>query len=1274
MVRAMPFLLVFEIGGFSVSLMVAAALALIVGGAGIRTPLNRSFLLFAIMEGAWAVLSLLLRLALWFDVGTPVRLLQGATLSFSLMGPFLLMFAARQSRFRSRWPIWTAHGLFGGIVVATVPLFRGDLIVDPGLAAVGTMSYRITPWGYLASLVLASSYVLSLIIFLRSRHEPSHRFMAASTVLLMLGLSAGGLARLGIPLLSITTTASVCILGWVILRRQLFNPLRELTSDLRERAHRQELVAKVGQSTTSLLELDELLLQAARLIQASFQYFRVGILLIEGDQLVLRASTYPAAQAYSKKFRLTVGKEGICGWVAASGQSLLVGDVTREPRYVKLVETVVARSELAVPIRRGKRVIGVLDVQSALPNAFTATDLFTQQTIADPLSNAIENARLYDETRRRAERLSLVNRISAAAGALLDLDDLLETVYREMTHIFGADAFYLALYDQATDSLDYRLQVDEGLRIPPDRKPVGGGLTSRVIVERKPLLVNDPSLPAPGLPQPEPWGTGKVPISWIGVPMLARERLVGVISVQTYREHHYDAEDLQLAATIADQVAVAVENARLYEEARQELSVRQRAEKVLRESEEKFRNLAEQSPNMIFIWSSGHVVYANRQCSLIMGYSRAEFYDPSFDFMAMTAPGSEATVKDAFRRHRNGEEVPPYEYTLLTRQGRRLDAILTSKLIRYAGATAILGTITDITTRKHTELLLHSLNAAALAMEQALQPSEIFPLALRELASQGLQCAVFLADGASSRLRLASSAELRGGGLSTPSDEEREILDLEDAPALAQVLIARRAAVSPLDPSLELVLEKYAGLSPRPGRPSTDSIRAILAPLAVSDEVFGLLIAVGELDFEDQQILIAFAHQAAAAWRKTRLMQELEQSLRELRQAQEQLLHAQKMEAIGRLAGGIAHDFNNLLTVISGHTSLLVDALTDNESAEARLAQIRAAIKRASALTSRLLAFSRKQMLQPVVLDLNKVVSSAMSLIAPLIGEDIELSVRLAETPVCLRADGGQMEQILMNLVVNARDAMPRGGTLLLETAALEVGANGAASDCRGWVLPADISAGPWIGLRVRDTGVGMSEETKSHLFEPFFTTKEEGKGSGLGLSTVYGIVTQSGGHITVQSEPGKGSTFAIFLPRILVTDTGPAPEPRAASVRSGSGTILLVEDDDTLSALARRVLESAGYTVATAASGPEAARWIEEAGAADLVITDVVMPGGMSGVELGARLGASHPSMPVLYMSGYTDDTLMPTDAQGSRLPFLAKPFQPDDLLQRVADLLRKR
>ncbi len=314
--------------------------------------------------------------------------------------------------------------------------------------------------------------------------------------------------------------------------------------------------------------------------------------------------------------------------------------------------------------------IGVLDVQSAHLDAFDEKDALTLQTIADQLSSAIENAWLYDETRRRAERLSLVNRISSAAGSVLDLDDLLEIVYREVARIFEADAFFIALYEARADMLDFRIQVDEGKREPPVREALGTGLTSRVVTTRKPLLVNDVAREAGAGPQHTAWGTGKLPSSWVGVPMLIGERITGVMSVQTYRAHRYDGDDLLLASTIADQVAIAVENARLYETIRRELDVRLRTEKVLRESEEKFRNLAEQSPNMIFIHSGGAIVYANQQCETMLGWTRQQMYGPGFDIRAITAPGYDSVIIQSFERHLRAEEVPPYECVFVAHAGQ----------------------------------------------------------------------------------------------------------------------------------------------------------------------------------------------------------------------------------------------------------------------------------------------------------------------------------------------------------------------------------------------------------------------------------------------------------------------------------------------------------------------------------------------------------------------------------------------------------------------------
>ncbi len=1267
----MPPFLVLDIAGLSLCLLFSASLAMVVGAADFRRAVNRAFVLFAVMEFGWATTSLLLRLSLWFQVGSPTLLLSLAAFFFGAASPSLLLFSALYAGGRLRWPV--AGGMFVLLtLVALSPLLgAGSLLGQPALRPDGMVLYRFSRAGWAGGILPALCVGGAFVVILASRRRRADSFILVSIALVLCGYALGGLLQVDAPVMSIALTAAVALLGWGIVRRQLLNPLRE-------RAHRQELIAQISRRTAMLLDLDELLAQSAALIRDTFDYFTVAIFLASGPELVLRASTLPVLQSRAEPVRLRIGVDGLCGAAAAAGTPILVGDVRRDPRYVTLATGVVTRSELTVPIKRSGRVIGVLDIQSGALNAFSEEDKDTQQTVADQLAIAIENARLYEETRRRAERLALVNRVSAAAGAVLDLDELLAAIYREVTPVFEADAFFIALYDASTQTLDFRIQVDEGKREPRTREPLGARLTSRVVERRAPLLVNDVAAHAPEGLTPQAWGTGKVPTSWIGVPMLVGERIIGVMSVQTYREHRYDEDDLLLAAIIADQAAVAVENARLYEAVRLELDVRQKTEQVLRESEEKFRNLAEESPNMIFITRGRGVAYANRQCEVTMGWTREEIYAPGFDFQTLTAPGYEDLLEANFRRHMAGEEVPPYEYGLLTRAGRRLDVILTSKLIRYGNQSAILGIVTDITARARTERLLQILNAAALSMEQALSPSEIFPAASRVLAAVGYDSAVFLAEPSRRLLRAHCWTEAPSGAVTVLPPEGAAVAF--DASSLAAQVLEGRTPLFCADGNGALGrLFAEAGIPRAPAAAAGSTGGLIASALAVGEELVGLLVVSGsDIGPDDVPIYAVFAHQAAAAWRKTRLMGDLQASLLQLRQAQEQLLSAQKMEAVGRLAGGIAHDFNNLLTVISGYASLMGDALEGNPAALEDLDHIRTTVKRASSLTGRLLSFSRKQILQPALMDMNRVVAASLNLLRPLIGEDVEVVVHQAPRQLTVRGDRYQLEQILMNLAVNARDAMPGGGRLLVETAVAELGSSGQATfpgARAGFVgaLPAGLAPGPWVVLRVQDNGVGMSEETRAHIFEPFFTTKEEGKGSGLGLSTVYGIVTQAGGKVAVESALARGTTFTVCLPLVREPADRDAEERPPAAAPRGSGTVLLVEDESDVRELARRVLELAGYTVVTASSAREALLVAEGTAVLDCVVTDVVMPGGMSGVEMGERLSRSRPSLPVLYMSGYTDDARFHS-ASGSPLPFLSKPFQPTDLLGRVRQGIRRQ
>ncbi len=377
-----------------------------------------------------------------------------------------------------------------------------------------------------------------------------------------------------------------------------------------------------------------------------------------------------------------------------------------------------------------------------------------------------------------------------------------------------------------------------------------------------------------------------------------------------------------------------------------------------------------------------------------------------------------------------------------------------------------------------------------------------------------------------------------------------------------------------------------------------------------------------------------------------------------------QFRQAQKMEAVGQLAGGVAHDFNNLLGVITGYGELLKKRLEPGHAGHKALEQIREAADRAAGLTRQLLAFSRKQVLEPKVLDLNEVLGGVDKMLRRLIGEDIQIQTHFAEDLWQVKADPGQIEQVIMNLAVNARDAMPRGGQLTLETANAALDA--AYARTHTYVRP-----GPYVMLAVSDTGHGMDAETQSHIFEPFFTTKEPGKGTGLGLATVFGIVKQSGGHINVYSEPGRGTTFKVYLPRIDEVATKEEAATPSPPVPTGTETILLVEDAEALRVMIREILESGGYTVLDAAE-PEEALAIAKAhpSPVHLMLTDVVLP-RMSGPDLAASLAPALPGMRVLYMSGYTADAIGNHGVLEPGTHFIQKPFTADDLLHKLRAVL---
>jgi signal transduction histidine kinase len=441
----------------------------------------------------------------------------------------------------------------------------------------------------------------------------------------------------------------------------------------------------------------------------------------------------------------------------------------------------------------------------------------------------------------------------------------------------------------------------------------------------------------------------------------------------------------------------------------------------------------------------------------------------------------------------------------------------------------------------------------------------------------------------------------------------------------------------------------------------------ILVTGSQTEEVAVECMREGAADYILKSALTRLSSAFVNALKRSEAEKEKAEALEALRQSQEQLMQSQKLEAIGQLAGGVAHDFNNLLTAILGYSHLGLGQLAENDPMRTNFEEIKKASERAASLTRQLLAFSRKQVMQPRVLNLNSVVPEMEKMLRRMIGENIQLRTALQADLGNVRADPSQMEQVLMNLVLNARDAMPSGGKLTLETANVYLDENYARQ--RPSVVP-----GAYVMLAVCDTGTGIDQETQQHIFEPFFTTKEQGKGTGLGLSTVYGIVKQSGGYIWMNSEVGKGTAFKIYLPRVNKLAERYTHETAPAEIPGGTETILLVEDEHTVRRLAKDVLESNGYRVIEAASGKDAIRLAEDhPDSIDLLLTDVVMP-EMGGRELAGRLTSLRPEIEVLFMSGYTDSTFFDHDVLEGGINFIQKPFTPEALALKAREALECR
>jgi len=802
--------------------------------------------------------------------------------------------------------------------------------------------------------------------------------------------------------------------------------------------------------------------------------------------------------------------------------------------------------------------------------------------------------------RRRAECVQdAVYRISHTAHTAENLQELLRAIHEIVGELMPAKNFYVSLYDAEKDRLEFPYFVDE-IDLSCDVKP----RKLRKGLTEYVLRTGQPLLATPEVYERlvaagEAELIGAPSIDWLGVPLKVKDRTIGVVVTQTYSQGVRYGESERDILTF-----VSSQMAMAIE--------RKRVEDAWREQSELLQRIVDNIPVMlVFLDEQGRLNWGNREWTRTLGYDVADASARDIFAELYPDPRERQRVRDSI-----GAPTGQWtDFRTRTRQGATLDTIWANAPLTGGGWLAI---GMDVTDRKRAEERYRSFIAQSSEGVSRLEIDPPVPINLTEEEQvDRLYAGGRIAECNDAMARMygfGEASELLGTRLS-------DLHNVTDPINREQIRAFIRAGYR--------VSDSETREHDREGRP-----RVFL------NNVVGFV--------ENGQLVRVWGTQ---------------RDVTEQRHLEEQFRQSQKMEAVGQLAGGIAHDFNNLLTAILGNTQLLLRELPPGDSMRDDVEEIRKASERAASLTRQLLAYSRRQMLQPEVLDLNVVMAEMDKMLRRLIGEHIDLVAVFAPDLGRVRADPNQIEQVIVNLAVNARDAMPDGGKLTIGTANVDLDESFAQAHLGS--VP-----GSYAMLAVTDTGVGMDAAVRAHLFEPFFTTKEVGKGTGLGLATVYGIVKQSGGYISVYSEPGHGSSFKIYLPRIAT----PA-EPPAAALKGGpapgSETVLVVEDEPAVLTLSRRALEAQGYVVLAASDADAALRVVERhGGMIHLLLTDVVMP-GLSGHELADRLTAQRPGIRVLYMSGYPGDAVVQHGTLPSGSAFLQKPFSPDGLARKVRDVL---
>jgi len=1038
-------------------------------------------------------------------------------------------------------------------------------------------------------------------------------------------------------------------IGQMLMRKQAEEALRRE----RDLARALEEAAAVLSSTLDLNQvLDRILEQVSRVVPND----AANIMLVQGNQArIVRWRGYErfGAEEFVSTVAFNIPDVPNLRQMLESKEPMVIPDTATYPGWVHVPVQEWLRSYAAVPIIVHDEVIGFLNVDSATPGFFTQAHAEDLRAFADHAAVAIQNARLFEAQRRRSAELEILRQASLRLTSTLELQPILEAILDHALQLMSADDAHVFLYDGQQLTFGAALWAG-GRQQKPYSEPRPHGLTYTVARSGERIVI--PDMSDHPLFRDRQW-QGAI----VGLPLRIGERVVGVMNIASQKPSDFDENELRALELLADQSAIAIENARLYEAVRQELAERQRAEAEIRKRTAQLEALRAVGLEITAQLDLDTLLrfIVSRAVELLGGNAGGLYlYRPEQDVLewAMAVGPSMAPLGAILHRGEGlsgkvwdtGEPIIVDNYQLWEGRAAIYDGYPWQAVVgvpvywgeEFLGVLNVNTNLPHIFSPDDAGLLSLFATQAAIALRNArLYEAAQQELAERKRTEEALR---------ESEEKYRNLVERANDGIVIVQDALLKYANsrlAEITGYTVEEMIGTPYADYIHPDELPKVVERYER------RMAGEEVRSIYetALKRKNGSRVDVELNAGIITFQGKPADLVFVR-----------------DISERKRLEEQLLQAQKMEAVGRLAGGVAHDFNNLLTAIIGYSELLLMSFVPGNPRRKDVEEIKKAADRAAALTRQLLAFSRKQMLQPQVLNLNLVVTGIEKMLRRMIGEDIELVTILDAELGLVKADPGQIDQVIMNLAVNARDAMPQGGKLTIET-------KNAYLDEEYAQQHVEVQPGPYVMLAMSDTGVGMDEEIKSHLFEPFFTTKEVGKGTGLGLATVYGIIKQSGGHIWVYSEPGQGTTFKIYLPMIEgVVEPAGLPLPPDETLH-GAETILLVEDDSLVRELASRVLIRHGYLVLEAYDGEKALRICQEyQKPIHLLVTDVVMPGGMSGRQLAENMTTMHPETRVLYMSGYTDNAIVHHGMLKPGITFLQKPFTPEALARKVREVLK--